>query len=107
EAEHVGDRAAERALAVPVVPRPVVDEEVGDFGIGVTGEHRDPTDEDAEIGLRVPLENVFLRPTGARPAGGSGRREQENEPWMPGVVVEGTLELIQARDRLELPRSAR
>jgi hypothetical protein len=106
-AERPTDRATEDALAVPVAPRAVVYEEIGDLRVRVSWEHGDPSHEHAKSGLRVLFEDVLLCPTGTVAAGVSGRSKQQNKARVPAVMVEVAGELLDARDRLQLSRSAR
>jgi hypothetical protein len=100
-AEDVRDLPPELAVAVPVVLRACVHQKLGDLRVRVAGEHRDPTDVDAKIRVRVALEDVLLGPTGPSAAFVSGRRKEEDETGVPGVFVECASDLLDARDRRE------
>src|SRR2546428_1626609 len=80
---------------------PMLDARVGQqlarpFRFRVAGIHPEPDREHANVGLRILVEQLALRPTGASHAGGSRRRQQKDQPRMTLAGIEPGLELVDA-----------
>jgi hypothetical protein len=82
-------KATERPLFVPVMPHSRIDQKVvAPVVTPVSGVHVEPDGVHAKGCLRVGTEQRALHPPGGFDAGGSRRREQQNEPSVPAIVVE-------------------
>jgi hypothetical protein len=90
------------ALNIPVMGCAMIDEQLRNPGVRISGKNRNPHNEHADICARIPPQDVLLHPTGARLARVSARRQQDYEPSGAALSIEGSLELTDGRDRLQL-----
>src|SRR5437660_1417134 len=73
----------------------------------VAGEDRQPDRVNGELGVRVGVEDVRADPTGPELADASGRRDEQDQPWLAGMRVEQRAQLPDVAQIGEVPRAAR